>query len=253
MNRLAACWKLWRAILHLLRGVGTIARRFPGLSPAQRQQEVKSWSLAMLDCLAIQLVVTGHAIAAGPVVLAANHVSWLDITALHAAGYSRFIAKSQLRAWPLIGWLAHSVGTLFIHRESRRDAMRVVHQMADALGQGDVLAIFPEGTTSDGSSVLPFHANLLQAAISRNAPVQPVYLRYQDAATGIASHAADFVGDDFFLASIWRTLCTPGLQVALNVGEPQWPQGRDRRTWAADLRAEVLALGGHTERPPRPV
>jgi 1-acyl-sn-glycerol-3-phosphate acyltransferase len=242
MNRAVACWKLLRAATHLLGGMGTMLWRFPAMSTTQRQQAVQAWAVGVLDCFAIQLAVAGKTTQPGPVLLAVNHVSWLDITALHAARYCRFIAKADLRAWPLIGWMAHTAGTLFIQRESRRDALRVVHQMADSLDQGDALAIFPEGTTSDGNAVLPFHANLLQAAISRNAPVQPVYLRYVDAQTGQASHAADFVGDDFFLTSVWRTLRTPGLKVVVQFGEPQWPQGRDRRSWAADLRAEVLQL-----------
>ena len=100
-----------------------------------------------------------------------------------AARYCRFVSKADVRHWPLIGSLARGAGTLFIERESRRDAMRVVHHMAERLTAGDVLAIIPEGTTSDGVSLLPFHANLLQAAIATNAPVLPVALRFTNAAT----------------------------------------------------------------------
>ena len=91
---------------------------------------------------------------------------------------ARFVSKADVRHWPLLGWLVACGGTLFIERERKRDALRVVHQMAEALQAGETVAVFPEGTTSDGHGLLPFHANLLQAAIATETPVQPVALRY---------------------------------------------------------------------------
>ena len=138
--------------------------------------------------------------------------------------------------------MATGAGTLYIERESRRDAMRVVHQMADRLNAGEILAVFPEGTTSDGISLLPFHANLIQAAISADAPVQPVALSFMDARTGQTSLAPCYIGDDTLIGSIWRTLTTPGIVAVVRYGEPQHAQGRDRRAWAVDLRAAVMGL-----------
>jgi 1-acyl-sn-glycerol-3-phosphate acyltransferase len=120
--------------------------------------------------------------------------------------------------------------------------MRVVHRMAESLRAGDVLAAFPEGTTSDGRTVLPFHANLLQAAISADAPAQPVGLSYLDAATGRISLAPGYIGDDTLVASLWRTLTAPPLAAVVVFGEPQQAEGRDRRAWAADLRECVIRL-----------
>ncbi len=174
--------------------------------------------------------------------LAANHISWLDITALHAARYCRFVSKADVKRWPLIGTLAAGVGTLFIERESRRDAMRVVHHMTESLRAGDVLAVFPEGTTSDGVKLLPFHANLLQAAIAADAPVMPVALRFVDTATGERSAAPCYIGDDTLMGSVWRTLTAPGISVVITFGEPQGAEGRDRRVWATDLRDAIESL-----------
>ena len=143
--------------------------------------------------------------------------------------------------WPLIGALATGVGTLFIQRESRRDAMRVVHHMADSLRAGDVLAVFPEGTTSDGVDLLPFHANLLQAAITAGAPVQPVALQFLDA-RGERSLAPCYVGDDTLLGSVWRTVRARGITVRIVFGTPQDAQGRERRAWAQSLREDVIRL-----------
>ena len=178
----------------------------------------------------------------GPVLLAANHISWLDIVVMHAARHCRFISKADVQYWPIVGTLATGAGTLYIERESRRDAMRVVHRMAERLQAGDVLAVFPEGTTGDGNQLLPFHANLLQAAISAHAPIQPVALTFMDEATGAPSFAPCYIGDDTLIGSLWRTLCTQGLVAAVRFGEPQLAQGRDRRSWAADLRVTIEGM-----------
>ena len=242
MNTLHACWKLARALVHALAGLFTILLVFPRLPQAQRDLRVQAWSTEMLTCLGIRLVMRGQPVAIGPVLLAANHISWLDITSLHAARHCRFVSKADVKHWPLIGRLATGAGTLFIERESRRDAMRVVHHMAERLGAGDVLAIFPEGTTSDGVSLRPFHANLFQAAIAADAPVQPVALQFIDQATGQRSLAPCYIDDDTLLGSVWRTLCTPGIAVVITFGELQTAQGRGRRAWAADVRDAIVGM-----------
>lgn len=241
-RKLIALWRLLRVLLHLLRGAWTIWRSFPGMAPAQRHAAVQVWAAGMLQRLGIDMRVQGEVPRHGPVLLAANHVSWLDIMAIHAAQHCRFVAKSDVKHWPLLGMLATGAGTLYIERESRRDAMRVVHHMAERLREGDILAVFPEGTTGDGTEVLPFHANLLQAAISAGAPVQAVALRYADAASGATSLVPCYVGDDSLAASVWRTLCAEPLRVELQFGTSRWAENRDRRVWAADLREEIVQL-----------
>ena len=105
-----------------------------------------------------------------------------------------------------------------------------------------MVAIFPEGTTGDGISLLPFHANLLQAAISADAPVVPVGLRFVDDLSGDTSLAPSYVGDESLLGSFWRTLCAPGITAVVSYGPPQRAEGRDRRTWAGDLHDTIDAL-----------
>ena len=231
-------------MLHVLRGFFIIALKFGRLSAEQRAQHTQVWSLKMLNCLGIKLIVIGQPAVAGPVMLVANHISWLDITSLHAARFCRFVSKAELLTWPFIGKLASGVGTLFVERASRRDAMRVVNHMADQLRAGDVLAVFPEGTTSDGTALLPFHANMFEAAIAANAPVQPVALQFIDAASGKPSFAACYINDDTLLGSVWRTLVTPGIAVQITFGKLQWAEGRSRRDWAKQVRADVESLRG---------
>lgn len=212
------------------------------MSQDQRDRAVQNWAQEFLDHLAIELVVHGKPPESGPVLLVSNHISWLDIVVMHAARHCRFVSKDEVRRWPLISTLANSAGTLYLSRESRRDALRVVHQMADCLRRGEVLAVFPEGTTGDGTHLLPFHANLLQAALVVDAPVQPVALQFADRRSGNISYAPCYVGEDTLLQSLWRTLCADGVVTVVRYGEAQRAQGRDRRAWARDLRDEIGAL-----------
>lgn len=244
MRRAYACWKGVRTLVHIATGLLTIVFVFPKLSESQKEERIRAWALALLARLAIKLIVSGRPPAHGPVLLAANHISWLDIVVMHAARHCRFVSKADVRHWPLIGTMATAAGTLFIERESRRDAMRVVHHMAERLSAGDILAIFPEGTTSNGVDLLPFHANLFQAAISAHVPVLPVALSFVDAASGERSLAPCYIDDDTLLGSIWRTLNTPGIAAVVTFGELQLPQGRERRAWAADVRNAIAGMRG---------
>ena len=242
MRGLRAAWRLWRALLHALGGLFTILLVFPRLSIEQRHARVQAWAGRMLRVLGIGLQVRGQPPVHGPMLLVANHISWLDILVMHAARYCRFVSKSDVKHWPLLGALATGAGTLYIERESRRDAMRVVHHMAESLQAGDVLAVFPEGTTSDGVDLLPFHGNLIQAAIAAQAPAQPVALQFIDAATGRMTLSPCYIGDDTLVASLWRTMTGPAITAVVTFGEPQRAEGRERRTWAADLRTAVQEL-----------
>ncbi len=242
MKPLRAVWILARVLWHALAGLSTILFLFPRLTVQARQARVQAWALGLLQVLGLQLRVVGEPVAQGPALIVSNHISWLDILALHAARYCRFVSKADVRHWPLVGALATGAGTLYIERASRRDALRVVHHMADSLRAGEVLAVFPEGTTSDGLSLLPFHANLLQAAIAADVPVQPVALGFVDTATGQRSLAPCYIGEDTLVGSMWRTITSPSITVVVNFGALQACKGRDRRRWAADLRAAVDSL-----------
>ncbi|MGV3572181.1 MAG: lysophospholipid acyltransferase family protein [Ramlibacter sp.] len=242
MRALAAPWRLLAALAYALRGWFDIVVLFPHWPQERREARVQAWARRMLRILGIALQVQGTPAPPGPVLLVANHISWLDILVLHAARHCRFVSKADVKHWPLIGTLATGGGTLYIERESRRDAMRVVHHMARSLQGGDTLAVFPEGTTGDGRALLPFHGNLVQAAISANVPVQPVGLRFIDAATGQDSSGPLYLGDDTLLKSVWRTLAGPPFLARVRFGALEIAEGRDRRRWAADLRATVDSL-----------
>jgi 1-acyl-sn-glycerol-3-phosphate acyltransferase len=235
-------WKLLRGLWHVLVGMWTIYVRFPQFSPEQREMRVQAWALQFLALWDIHLKVLGRPVQNGPALMVANHISWLDISVIHAARHCRFVSKSDIRDWPLLGTLATGAGTLYIERTSRKDALRMVKDMAEAMKNGDVVAVFPEGTTSDGRDLLPFHANLIQSAILAEAPVQPMSLKFIDARSGEPSFAPCYIGDDTLLGSIWRTLKAPKIIAVVHFGELQQAQGRDRRAWAHDLHQSVALL-----------
>ncbi|WCM92507.1 1-acyl-sn-glycerol-3-phosphate acyltransferase [Acidovorax sp. NCPPB 2350] len=234
--------RLLRLIVHILGGLGTVLLRFPRLSPDQRHARVQAWARELLAHAGIALEVRGTPPVDGPVLLVANHLSWLDIPVMHAARHCRFISKSDVERWPVIGRLASAAGTLYIERNTRRDAMRIVRLMQEALARREVLGVFPEGTTGDGSALLPFHANLLQAAVLADAPVQPVGLGFIDRATGRPSDAVLYVGDDTLVGSLWRVLRADAITAFVHYGPPERAAGRDRRVWAEDLRRVVDGL-----------
>ena len=232
---LLAAWRVLRVLLHLLHGVAVMALRFPFLSAAGRHARIGWFAAGVLRALGVGLQVRGTP-RPGATLLVCNHVSWLDIAAVHAAvPQARFVSKADVLAWPLLGWLIRNAGTLFIERERKRDALRVVHACAAALQAGDTVAVFPEGTTGPGPALLPFHANLLQAAIATTTPIQPVVLRFADAAHRF-SPAVEYVGSTTLAQSLWRVATARGLVVHVDVLLPQATAHADRRVLAETLR-----------------
>lgn len=227
-----------RGIAHLLHGMAIVALRFRSLDAAARARKVQWWSAKALRLLGISLQIEGKP-RPGAALLVSNHVSWLDIAVIHAAcPHARFVSKADVLRWPLLGWLIRSVGTLFIERERKRDALRVVHEVAASLGRGETVAVFPEGTTGAGETVLPFHANLLQAAIGCQVPVQVVVLRYHEPGERFSSSAC-YINEMTLVHSMWRVVCAQGLGVKLRFLLSEGSSHADRRALAAHLRDEI--------------
>jgi 1-acyl-sn-glycerol-3-phosphate acyltransferase len=240
MRSLVAAGRLLRLVPHVLHGLWIVRRRFELLTAAERHQLIQWWSIKTLRILGIALKSQGSALPTGHL-LVANHVSWLDIAAVHAVlPQARFVSKADVKHWPLVGALVEGAGTLFIERSSKRDALRVVHQTAAALQAGDCVAVFPEGTTGAGPELLPFHANLLQAAVSTQAPVLPVVLRWHEPQERFST-AARFIGDTTLVQSLWRIAAARGLAIDVQVLPSVQPEGRDRRALGEQLRGVISA------------
>lgn len=152
-----------------------------------------------------------------PMLWLANHVSWTDIPLIGMLQPMAFLAKSDVRRWPLLGWLAAEAGTPFIRRGGGDSAV-LNRQLGAALHEGCTLLIFPEGTTTDGATLRPFHSRLLSSAIETGTPIQPVAIRYRR--NGEADAQAPFVGDDDLLAHLFRLLSTDIAQVDIQLLPP---------------------------------
>ena len=238
-----AVWRLLCCMLHALHGVLIVWLRFPGQGAAQRQASIGWWSTKVLRPMGIGLAVRGQ-LQEGAALLVANHVSWLDINALHAVvPQARFVSKSDIQHWPLLSHLADAADTLYIQRDRKRDALRVVHIIAEALAAGQKVAVFPEGTTSDGRELLPFHANLLQAAVATGVPVQPIAVRFSDRDSHF-SPVVEYIGATTLLTSMWRIACAEGLVAHITLLPARPSGGVDRRTLARDLRADIMTCVG---------
>lgn len=251
MRRLRGAWRLLRAVLHGLHGVAVVLLLSPALGRDARRERVRWWSVGMLRVLGLQLEVQGR-FKPGSKMIVANHVSWLDILVVHAVcPEARFVSKAEVRHWPLVGRLVGAAETLYIERARKRDAMRVVHQCAEALQAGDTVAVFPEGTTGPGDTLLPFHANLLQAAIAVAAPVQPLALRYADRRHAV-SPSALWVGDTTLAQTLWLLATADGLVARLDVLSARGTAHADRRALSDTLRIDIETALADIDRRHRP-
>lgn len=227
-----------RIVLHLLHGMWTVATRFSRASAETRTQLTRAWSLKLLRLAGVRLVVHNDAARLDEgVLVVSNHVSWIDIYVINAWRPTPFVSKAEIRNWPVVGWLAHKLDTVFIHREKRSDAKRIMHELASRLDSGARMCVFPEGTTSDGRGVLPFHSNLFQAPVSASRPVQPVCLMYEEA-NGRQSVAPAYIDDVSLGQSLDALLRAGPLTAHVYIGEALAP-GADRRALAAEAEASV--------------
>ena len=229
-RRLIALFRAIRLMLHIAYGLA-MAVAFPWFGLQVRRRILQSWSAGLLDIFNVRLDLDKNdplrTLRHGLIVT--NHISWLDVFVLNAVVPMRFVAKSEVRRWPVIGWLCARAQTIFLERGKARSAARINVQMVELLHQGECLAVFPEGTTTDGKQVAHFHSSLLQPAIDAGALVNPIAIRYQDTG-GMHSTAAAYIDDLSFGASMWNILSTPELHVRLIATPSLAAHGMDRRS-----------------------
>lgn len=205
-------------MLHVIHGLLQCGLIFPLVSREAKKARVQLWSQQLLTIFRVRVKMNLTTLGSGTMVVA-NHLSWLDIFVINSLSPCRFVAKSDIRSWPLLGWLAERAGTIYISRGSKADVKRIYQYLIDEMAAGERIAFFPEGTTSLQGQVLPFHANLFEAAIHAKVAIQPVALCYLDE-RGELNSAIEFVGDMSFVASMTQILQSGAVTVELHGLEP---------------------------------
>jgi 1-acyl-sn-glycerol-3-phosphate acyltransferase len=229
-----------RVAVHIAEGLVTTAVVFPWVGVPRKQALIRRWCRLLLRMLRIDARIHGLPAAGlpGNLLIVANHISWLDIFVLNTVQPARFIAKAELRRWPVAGWLIAGCGTLFIERERRHDTLKVNRHATEVLARGDVIAIFPEGTTTDGRDVLPFHGSLLQPIVDAGGHVQPIAIRYRTP-SGEHNDAPAYIGETSFLESYWRVTAERVLVVDVHVAPPLPAREGRRRELARAAEAAI--------------
>lgn len=228
-----------RLVVHLLIGLLLV-----GLLTLDRWQRLNAqrlmswWCGVTLGIFNVQLLRQGEPHRGGRVTVA-NHVSWLDIIVIGACEPTRFVAKSEIRDWPIAGALANACGTFYIRR-GKGGARPLLDRLVPHLRQGGCVTLFPEGTTTDGHAVLPLHPRLFAAAIEAQCVVQPVALRYGLSASG--ANIAPFIGDDELVQHILRLLKEPSLTAEVTYCAPLSSAGRSREELAELSHRQITRL-----------
>ncbi len=243
MRKLALTLRLFIVSAHVLRGVLVTAWILPRLSREDRNQAIQRWARQLLQILRMDWRVSGAlpSLDQFPVLLTSNHVSWVDIFVIQALYPVRFVSKSEVRAWPVFGWLAARTGTLFLVRASRRQTAEIGTQMQSVLAQGDSLGLFPESTTSDGQTLLPFRSPMLQAAVDSKRPLLPIFIHYK-LSDGQPNPYLPFVGSMTFVESLLKILGGPAATVDIRIGPLTHPLQQHRRELAVLLEQHTRAL-----------
>jgi 1-acyl-sn-glycerol-3-phosphate acyltransferase len=241
--QLVRVWRLIRLLVHLLAGCAIAALVFPFVGNGTELRIIQRWSRRLLRILNVRLQVHGRMPGGpAPTMVVSNHVSWLDIWVIHAVSPVRFVAKADIRQWPGMGWLAARAGTIFIQRTRRHDTARINQAIADVLARGERVGLFPEGTTTDGSRVLPFHASLFQPAVAAGARLVTAAIRYPGR-DGRPNLDASYAGERSLAESLRLILAQPALRAELiftGVVEPTAPTRRELATQCHALIANAL-------------
>jgi 1-acyl-sn-glycerol-3-phosphate acyltransferase len=217
-------------LLGVMLGAVALIPVLPALPRGWRAAVLRGVARGVLRSLGIRLTVRGR-LPGHKALVVANHVSWLDIVVILAAGRSRLVAKSEVRDWPVVGRIATFTGAFFLDRARPRALPSTVDSVRAALADGDVVTVFPEGTTSCGEGAGAFRPAFFQAVVDSGASIVPLTLSFR--AAGRATTQPSFIGEDTVLDSMKRVLALRGLTIGLSFGAAIHPgPAATRRTLA---------------------
>jgi 1-acyl-sn-glycerol-3-phosphate acyltransferase len=232
-----------RLLMHVGTGLALVGMLYPRVSPHRRARLTGWWASKLLRILNIVLSVHGARPApdARNLIIAANHVSWVDIFVISAAHPARFIAKSEIRDWPIAGWLCDKAGTIFIRRARRSDTAKINEVMHAVLAEGATIGFFPEGTTTSGDKLLKFHTSLFEPAVANAATLAPAAIRYRSS-DGERSQAMAFIGEISFAESVGLIIRQKSTIAEITFAPPIAASGHARRELALLAETAVASI-----------
>lgn len=232
-------------VLHMAAAAAILRLVFPRSSPARQRALVGWWSAKLLRIVGVSTCIEGSPPddCESGAMIAANHVSWIDIFVVSSVRPTRFIAKSEIRDWPIAGWVAERAGTIFIKRERRRDTARINDLVHEALVQGDRVGLFPEGTTTEGDRLLKFHSSLFEPAVVNQARVHPCAIRYEHADGSLCRPMA-YAGEISFRQSLGLVMRQRNVVARVAFAPPLDSTGLGRRNVTAAAESEIARLLG---------
>ncbi|PKO47911.1 MAG: 1-acyl-sn-glycerol-3-phosphate acyltransferase [Betaproteobacteria bacterium HGW-Betaproteobacteria-22] len=199
--------RILRIVLHTFIGLLIASLIFPVTSQGIRTHLISWWCRRLLSAFNMQVLHLGHTPRQAPAktMVIANHISWSDIHALNSLMPLKFIAKSEIKNWPIFGYLVSKANTIFIDRNKRQATKHIINTAKNSLEDGDNLCLFPEGTTTDGTEIRPFKTSLIEAAILAKATIQPVAIRYPGADGEVNTDVA-YAGETTLIESMQKIL-----------------------------------------------
>jgi 1-acyl-sn-glycerol-3-phosphate acyltransferase len=245
-----ATWRSGVLVVHLAAGfVQTLYLRSSlgeaWHQSAQGQVTISRWLKRLTKILGLQVQVAAAPLPV-PTMVVANHVSWLDIIAIGSVHPAYFLAKDDVRRWPFIGSLLARAGTKFIRRNSASAVRECNKHLCHLLRIRQNVVVFPEGTTTDGTSVGSFHSALFEVPRQAYRPVQPLAIRYMN--QGKRDTIAPYIDDDIFIIHLWRILSRKLTCVELNFLPPV--SSREHRRQVSQKCHAIIAAALIEEKKP---
>lgn len=242
-NRIIRVLRWFRLIAHIGVGLIAVGALYPRVSARRRARITGWWARKLLRILNVLVSAHGLQPEAGAknLIVTSNHISWLDIFVINATQPSRFVAKSEIRDWPIAGWLCEKAGTIFIRRTRRSDTAKINETMRAVLAEGATIGFFPEGTTTAGDKLLKFHTSLFEPAVANDATIVPVAIRYRSS-DGEPSAAAAFIGELSFVESVAQIISQKSMIAEITFASHIAATGQTRRELALMAESAVAAI-----------
>ena len=234
-------WPALHIIFHVIQGAFILITIFPFAQDVTKRRHIQTWSRQLLKIFKLKLKVINaeYLPKNGGYLIAANHISWIDIASIQSFLPCRFVAKSEVAGWPIFGWMARQTGTLFIRRDNKRHGKEIAKQLEDLLPK-EPICIFPEGTSTAGDRVLPFKTNLFESAAQTQVQTFPMAIRYRNAHQEY-SDATAFTGDMTLIDSIAKMLRAKAIAVEL-IFAPSPATDLDRKDLALYCETQVRSM-----------